>query len=42
LKEMLFNLTVSVVANVLSYYICKYLDGNNSDNWTNFKSTLPS
>ena len=30
--EIIISFLVSVVAGVTSYYICKWLDGNNRDN----------
>ena len=30
--EVLTSLLVSVMASVAAHYICKWLDGNNSDN----------
>lgn len=30
--DLMISFLVSVMAGVTSYYICKWLDGNNSDN----------
>ena len=32
LSDILFSFLLSVMADVASYFICKWLDGNNSDN----------
>jgi hypothetical protein len=30
--DPIWSLLISVMANVMSYYICKWLDGNNCNN----------
>ena len=32
MTDILISFLISVTANVVSYYVCKWLDGNSSDN----------